>query len=484
MFIAVLLIGVIICLYHLHVYQVRSRVAHIPGPPCHWFYLFGNAGELIKSKKINQRRLMLKYFKLYGPVFRLVIFHKVLIFSYGPAANRTLLSRRLPKPAAVFSMLHSMFGVRFMGRSLVAETDHGRWLQRRRQVRGIFSAEFANGSVGTINEACTALVRLLNREATGEQRLLQIESYFGKVTLEVTCRVGFGFTSGALDTAEASEMQSYVQGAMEGIAIKTESPFAWLGRPAKVAKVRRCLISLRSLLSKRVVSTVDVGVSMIDEMVNKLSGMLSEEELVDEAVTLFSAGQETTASLLSSLLMELGRQPEAMEKIVNEIDSVCSPDISSHITLEQLNQMPYLEAAVKEALRLYPPAPIVARVATEATGPVEIGGHLVPPGYPIYLSLQATHLLCFKDGAEFQPDRFLAAQGPPPSALVYGPFGFGERACAGHRLAMLMARLTVAHLLRAFQLTYPADQCFHTVQVGSLKPLRGVPVMLEMRHRV
>uniref|UniRef100_A0A1I8FGH2 Cytochrome P450 n=1 Tax=Macrostomum lignano TaxID=282301 RepID=A0A1I8FGH2_9PLAT len=276
MFIAVLLIGVIICLYHLHVYQVRSRVAHIPGPPCHWFYLFGNAGELIKSKKINQRRLMLKYFKLYGPVFRLVIFHKLRAGRQPHPAE--------PPPAqtaAVFSMLHSMFGVRFMGRSLVAETDHGRWLQRRRQVRGIFSAEFANGSVGTINEACTALVRLLNREATGEQRLLQLESYFGKVTLEVTCR---------LDTAEASEMQSYVQGAMEGIAIKTESPFAWLGRPAKVAKVRRCLISLRSLLSKRVVSTVDIGVSMIDEMVNKLSGMLSKEELVDEAVTLFSAG--------------------------------------------------------------------------------------------------------------------------------------------------------------------------------------------------
>ena len=175
---------------------------------------------------------------------------------------------------------------------------------------------------------------------------------------------------------------------------------------------------------------------------------LQDEQLVDNLLTFIAAGHETTAVGLAWTLHLLAAHPQVEARACEEIDRVTGGE---EVAPEHLEAMPYLAQVFSEAMRLYPPAPLISRAPREAT---ELGGAALAAGetlvIPIYALHRSTRL--WDEPERFDPDRF----GPERSAgrhrFAFMPFGGGPHVCIGTGFAMQEAVAVLAVLLQRLRL--------------------------------
>ncbi|MCO5590436.1 hypothetical protein L7F22_044406 [Adiantum nelumboides] len=190
---------------------------------------------------------------------------------------------------------------------------------------------------------------------------------------------------------------------------------------------------------------VDVLLSLED------SEKLADDDMIAVLWEMIFRGTDTTAILTEWVLAELTLHPEMQERLQAELDAVAGPNGAVEET--QLSQLPYLQAVIKETLRLHPPGPLLswARLATEE---VHVAGHVVPAGTTAMVNMWAiTHDEgIWKRAGEFWPDRFLEESVDiRGSDLRLAPFGAGRRVCPGRALGYATVQLWVARLLLNFQ---------------------------------
>ena len=175
---------------------------------------------------------------------------------------------------------------------------------------------------------------------------------------------------------------------------------------------------------------------------------MSDRQLRDELITLFLAGHETTAILLSWTLFLLARNPGVEEKLRSEIAETIGDRVPG---ARDLSRLPYAEAVVKESLRLYPPAYVVGR---EALSECVLGGYVVPARATIYFSpwVLQRDPRWFPDPEAFRPERWLDGSAAQIPKYVYLPFGGGPRICIGERFAMMEGILVLTTILPRFRL--------------------------------
>ncbi|KAG5063523.1 hypothetical protein AAZX31_02G166100 [Glycine max] len=175
-------------------------------------------------------------------------------------------------------------------------------------------------------------------------------------------------------------------------------------------------------------------------------------------VDMFTGGTDTTAVTLEWSLAELINHPTVMEKARKEIDSIIGKD---RMVMEiDIDNLPYLQAIVKETLRLHPPSPFVLR---ESTRNCTIAGYDIPAKTQVFTNVWAIgrdpkH---WDDPLEFRPERFLSNEnesGKMGQVGVRGqhyqllPFGSGRRGCPGTSLALKVAHTTLAAMIQCFEL--------------------------------
>lgn len=170
---------------------------------------------------------------------------------------------------------------------------------------------------------------------------------------------------------------------------------------------------------------------------------LSPREAEEEAALLFLAGHETSAAMLAWALWLLAAHPEAQERARAEARAVFAAGPPG---LDAFRRAPFLRDALREALRLYPPAPILPRAAARAT---RLRGRRAGRGAFLFLSLWHLHRSArlWPEPDRFDPGRW-AAEAPAHGFL---PFGAGPRACPGAGFAMLEGAAALAVLLRRFR---------------------------------
>ena len=168
---------------------------------------------------------------------------------------------------------------------------------------------------------------------------------------------------------------------------------------------------------------------------------MNDEQLRDEVLTLFAAGHETTSMLVSWTLHALLDEPAVLQKLQEEIDA-------APLTVERAMRMPYLDAVLKESLRLHPPVWMVARCAAEED---VIGGYRIPKGHMLFAPQWTVHRhpKLWADPLRFDPARFLVEDAARPK-YAYFPFLGGPRKCIGDQLALLEGKIILASLLKAF----------------------------------
>jgi cytochrome P450 len=201
---------------------------------------------------------------------------------------------------------------------------------------------------------------------------------------------------------------------------------------------------------------------------------LTAQEVRDQALVFLLAGHETTAVALTSTLHLLGCHRDVQDDVVAELDSVLGP---GPVRLEDVDRLVVTRAALQEAMRLYPPAYAVDRVTT---APLELAGHLVPPGTVVAACPWSTHRHpgFWPDPERFDPARFLGSQERPRYAWF--PFGGGPRSCVGEHFAMLEATVLLAALLRRYTVTAEPGT-LHVLPCVTLHPVGSVPAVLTRR---
>ena len=204
---------------------------------------------------------------------------------------------------------------------------------------------------------------------------------------------------------------------------------------------------------------------------------MSDAHLRDEVMTVFLAGQETTAIALGWTWYLLSRHEAVRQRLHTEIDAVLGGRTP---TVADLPRLGYVERVVKESMRLYPPAWVISRCAIEDD---IIGGYRIPAGSIVLVSPYVTHRhpRFWTNPEEFDPDRFQAARqaGRPP--FVYLPFGGGPRQCIGNSFAMMELVPVVTSIAQRCELDLPPGDPVGTSPSITLRPATPVTMHVSLR---
>ncbi|MER6252846.1 cytochrome P450 [Streptomyces sp. NPDC001584] len=176
-------------------------------------------------------------------------------------------------------------------------------------------------------------------------------------------------------------------------------------------------------------------------------GEFDAAELRDQVLIFLLAGHETTATSLCFALHLLARHPEEQSRAREEISRVLGDRTPGAADLDRL---PYLTQVLKEAMRLYPAAPVIGRKAVADT---RIGEHTVPAGADVILAPWVTHRHpdYWPDPDRFDPERFTPEAEAGRPRYAWFPFGGGPRACIGQHFSMLESVMALAMILRAYE---------------------------------
>ncbi|MGV2065289.1 cytochrome P450 [Agrobacterium sp. 22-226-1] len=224
----------------------------------------------------------------------------------------------------------------------------------------------------------------------------------------------------------------------------------WLPHPGR-RKARAAVGYLRSslatVISERRQNPIGRNdlVSMLLEAKDPETGrMMSDTEIIDNLLTFITAGHETTALGLAWTFHLLSQNSDVERKVIDEIETVTAGE---PVAAEHIARLTYTRQVFSEAMRLYPPAPVVTRTALQD---FRLGEHDIPAGTVLYVPIYAVHrhTTLWEEPDRFDPSRFEPERVKARHRYAYMPFGAGPRVCIGNAFAMMEAVAILAVLLQ------------------------------------
>lgn len=205
---------------------------------------------------------------------------------------------------------------------------------------------------------------------------------------------------------------------------------------------------------------------------------MTDEQVRDEALTIFLAGHETTANALTWTWYLLAQHAEVEARLHEELDAVLNGGRVP--VIEDVPQLRYTEMVLMEAMRLYPPAWAIGRLARED---YEVGGYTAPAGSLVLLSQYVMHRdeRYFPDPLRFDPLRWTSEAREARPQYCYFPFGGGPRRCIGEGFALMEGILLLAALARNWRARLAAGHAVKLNPLVTLRPKHGMRMMLEKR---
>jgi cytochrome P450 len=216
------------------------------------------------------------------------------------------------------------------------------------------------------------------------------------------------------------------------------------------------------------------GGDFLADIVEALRGRFPPDEAaalaLDNAVTFYLAGHETTANALAWTLFLLSEQPELQAAVAEEARAAQGEE----------ERLPLLRRVIEESMRLYPPVP---RFDREAVAPDRLGEYDVAPGdiVSIWPWLVHRHRALWSDPDQFDPDRFLPDRRALQHRFQYLPFGGGPRICVGMRFAMREALVILARWLATWSFAPLQGRIVAPSGAVTLRPKGGLPLSLRRR---
>lgn len=204
---------------------------------------------------------------------------------------------------------------------------------------------------------------------------------------------------------------------------------------------------------------------------------MTDEQLRDEAMTIFLAGHETTANALTWTWYLLSQNPDVEARLQAEADAVLGGRLP---TAEDYPRLKYTEMVLAESMRLYPPAWIIGR---RALGDYEINGYHIPAGAILLMSQYVMHHnpKYFPDPERFDPERWTPEAKEARPQFSYFPFGGGPRLCIGENFAWMEGVLVLATLAQQWQMRLAPGHPVELEPLVTLRPKHGMKMILARR---
>jgi cytochrome P450 len=419
--------------------------------------------------------LLLESYERYGPVFTLRIFHGNVIFMLGPEANHHMTVSH----AENFRWRDGHMGdlTPLLGDGLL--TIDGDFHRRSRRVMlPAFHREHIAQAVGI-------MVAETERGLADWREGMRVDLYAWtrRVAMRIAMRALFGFEperpSSGTDPAELFEraLSFYSRDYFLQVLRGPGTPFARMCRAR--AQLDRLIYSEMAHRRRSGQRGEDV-MSLLLDAHDEQGRALSDQQVRDEVMTLLFAGHDTTTSTVTFLFHELARHPHVTERLLAERDRVLGERAPS---AEQLfsGELPGLDMAVDETLRMYPPAWVGPR---RAVRDFEFAGQSVPAGVPVNYSSWASHHLphVFPDPESFRPERFAPEAKAALPKGAYVPFGGGSRICIGMRFGQLEIKAIASMLLSRFTVELAPGYRLSVRQMPTIGPRGGMPVVVRQRR--
>ena len=295
-----------------------------------------------------------------------------------------------------------------------------------------------------------------------------------EMTADIICRTLFGRQLGSAAAQQVvrafTSYQAKVGQTALGAMLRLPDWLPRLQGPGIRAEVRRIHAVLDALIAN--VLATENEPSLVRAMAER--GAMDPTALRNEAATLFMAGHETTANTLAWCWYLLSQAPWAEARLANEARTVLAGRVAEHADVEHL---PYTRAVIEEALRLYPPVPVLAREAME---PATIAGQDIPVGSLVLVIPWLLHRnpTLWEAPDAFRPERFLGAA---PARYSYVPFSLGARVCTGQQFGLAEAVICLATLAQDARLELRPGHAVMPVSRLTLRPGEHLPMRVYRR---
>jgi len=198
---------------------------------------------------------------------------------------------------------------------------------------------------------------------------------------------------------------------------------------------------------------------------------MSENDLVGHTI-MFRGGYSPNGMALYWTIFLLSHHPEFFKKVLTELEQVLGGEKPMP---EQLDQLPLLEAALKETMRLIPAGIWTARYAMES---FQLGPYQLQKGTWVMMSAYVTHRIpeVFPEPYKFLPERWLTIH---PSAYEFMSFSAGPRYCIGQSLAMMQLKIALSIILQRYSFTLEPGAIVDCAGLNSIRPKNGLPMIIN-----
>lgn len=207
-------------------------------------------------------------------------------------------------------------------------------------------------------------------------------------------------------------------------------------------------------------------------------GRMTDEQIRDEALTLFLTSFDTVSLALTWTLYLLSQHETVEKALFAEVDSVLRGRTP---VVDDIPNLPLTRMVLSEALRLYPPIYAIARQAVER---FSVGEYTVPAGTLILMSPYVIQRdpRYFADPDRFDPERWNPAHAPKPAMFTYFPFGGGPRRCIGQSYAWQEGILVLATIVQQWRLRLAPGHPVGVRPLINLRPSHGMRMVVQHRH--
>lgn len=414
---------------------------------------------------------------VYGDIYRLDLgFTKVIVLGHPRHAQHVFIDQaaKYTRGGVFWDTLRSIFG-----NGLI--TSEGQfWLRQRRMMQPHFHRRRLAGLT-------SSLVRAIEESLSTWPRQLASDPPFdlapacNELTMRLTMRALFGETLSLETAAEVSGALSYV---LDYIlrAFVTKSLPSMIPVPGRkkyeraIAKIDENMLAIIDSCRRQNEPADHLLAMLIDAVDDETNDRMTNQQLRDEVTTLFVAGFETTAVSLSWTFECLARRQDIQRRLHAEVDEVLG---DRPPTFDDLPRLPYARRVLQEAMRLYPPAWQLPRIAVRDD---VIDGYPIPAGTTVVCLIYAYHRHPgeWPNPEVFDPERFNPDCSDNRHNFAYMPFGAGQRLCLGRDLVLLEGPLAIAMIAQRF-CVHPASRRPVPSMTSTLRPKGGVLVRLVDR---
>jgi cytochrome P450 len=356
-----------------------------------------------------------------------------------------------------------------------------RWQRQRRLIQPLFTRRVIAGYATLMAEEASAAAA---RWAAGPRvaAAVDVHAEMTRLTLRVVGRAIFGDDVDEARDVLRSAFPVVTREAIRRATSPVTVPASW-PTPANVraARARRALYAVvDGLIARRKAAGAD-GDDLLSRLLRArdpdTGAAMDDQQVRDEALIFLLAGHETTSIALTFALDLLGRDACEQQRVHDEVDRVVG---GRSPALDDVRALERAVMAIKEAMRLYPPAPSIGR---RAEADDEICGYRIPAGSHVVVSPWATHRhpAFWQDPEAFDPSRFAPEAEAVRHRYAYFPFGAGPRACIGSHFATMEAVIALAVVLQRFRLQAEGPGAPLDASGITLRPARPVRIALAPR---